>query len=151
VLHWVAQPEAVIRCVRDCLRPGGRFVAELGGRGNVRAIVAALRGAAERVGMPAEPPPWYFPGVAEYATLLESAGLEVRFTTLFDRPTPLEGAGGLRDWVAMFAGGALEAVPPRRREEFLRAAEEAARPALFRAGAWTADYRRLRVVAVRLA
>jgi trans-aconitate methyltransferase len=152
VLHWVRPPESVVRCVRDALRPGGRFVAELGGRGNVRGIEAALRAAGERVGLPPDVDEslWYFPGLAEYATLLEAAGLEVRFATLFDRPTPLEGPGGLRDWVAMFARRVLDAIPPDRREEFFRAVEEAARPALFRDGTWTADYRRLRVVAFRL-
>src|SRR5262245_22336955 len=46
VLHWINEPAAVIRCVRDALKPGGRFVAEFGGRGNVRAVVAALQAAA---------------------------------------------------------------------------------------------------------
>jgi trans-aconitate methyltransferase len=149
VLHWVRPPEAVVRCVRKCLRPGGRFVAELGGRGNVRAIESALRTAAEWVGVAPDGPGWYFPGVGEYAALLEADGLEVRYAALFDRPTQLEGEGGLRDWVAMFARGALESIPADRREAFLRAVEEAARPALEREGVWVADYRRLRVVAVR--
>ena len=151
VLHWVRPPEAVARCVRDALRPGGRFIAEFGGRGNVRAVVAALGAAAGQLGLRLEGPAWYFPGVGEYAALLEAAGLEVTFAALFDRPTPLEGEGGLRDWVAMFARGVLDAVPAGRREEFLRAVETAARPTLYRDGTWTADYRRLRVVAVRAA
>jgi trans-aconitate methyltransferase len=148
VLHWVRPPGAVVRCVREALKPGGRFVAEFGGRGNVRVIIAALRVAAARVDVPWDDP-WYFPGIAEYATLLEVAGLEVRFATLFDRPTPLEGEAGLRDWVRMFAGSLLDAVPVGRREDFLREVEEAARPHLRRDGGWFADYRRLRVLAVR--
>jgi trans-aconitate methyltransferase len=151
VLHWVRPPEAVIRRVRDALRPGGRFVAELGGRGNVRRIEAAMQAAAGRLSLRLDGPLWYFPGVAEYAGLLEAAGLEVRYAALFDRPTPLQGEGGLRDWLRMFAGGVLESVPAERREEFLRAAEEAARPELYRDGGWFADYRRLRVTAVRVA
>jgi trans-aconitate methyltransferase len=148
-LHWVREAGAVARCVRACLRPGGRFVAELGGRGNVAAIVAALRQAAQRLGIDLELPGWYFPGVAEYAGLLEGAGLEVRFAVLFDRPTPLEGPDGLRAWVRMFAATTLAAVGAGRHEEFLGALEEAGRPALFHDGGWHADYRRLRVVAVR--
>src|SRR5262249_56540999 len=42
VLHWIKEPERAIACVRRALKPGGRFVAEFGGRGDVRAIVAAL-------------------------------------------------------------------------------------------------------------
>ena len=147
--HWVRPPEAAARCVRDALRPGGRFVAEFGGRGNVRGILAALGTAAGRLGVTLVPPAWYFPGLAEYATLLEGVGLEVTYATLFDRPTPLEGEEGLRDWLAMFARSTLDAVPAARREEFLRKTEKAARPALSTEGGWMADYRRLRVVAVR--
>jgi trans-aconitate methyltransferase len=150
VLHWIKQPEAVIRCVHDALRPGGRFVAEFGGRGNVRAVIAALRTAAGQVGVRLEEPLWYYPGVGEYTGLLEANGLEVQLALLFDRPTPLQGPDGLRGWVRMFAGGVLEAIPGERHDEFLRAVEEAARPALFRDGGWFADYRRLRVAAVRV-
>jgi hypothetical protein len=125
-------------------------VAEFGGRGNVRASADAMRVAAGRLGLRPEGPAWYFPGAGEYATLLEGAGLEVRFAALFDRPTPLEGESGLRDWVAMFGRAVLDPVPAERRPEFLRAVEEAARPTLCRDGTWTADYRRLRVVAVRV-
>jgi trans-aconitate methyltransferase len=149
VLHWVRPPEAVIRCVRNTLKPGGRFVAEFGGRENVQAIEAALRLAARQMGIRLEEPLWYFPSVGEYATLLESAGLEVRFSSLFDRPTPLEGPDGLKSWVRMFACSVLDAVQAGREEPFLRAVEELARPRLFRDGTWQADYRRLRVVAVR--
>ena len=148
VLHWVRPPEAVIRCVRNGLRPGGRFVAELGGRGNVRLIESALLQAARRVGVASEGPGWYFPGVSEYTALLEAEGLEVRYAILFDRPTPLQGESGMRDWVAMFARGVLDSAPAEQREDFLHAVEEAVRPVLFRDGSWSADYRRLRIVAV---
>src|SRR5439155_15097016 len=101
-LHWVKPPERVIACVAGALKPGGRFVAEFGGRGNVRAIAAALARAAEAVGLRDWQPAWYFPGLDEYAALLEAGGLEVTFATLFDRPTPLQGEEGMRQWVAMF-------------------------------------------------
>jgi trans-aconitate methyltransferase len=149
VLHWIRPPEAVIRCVRDALRPDGRFTAEFGGRGNVQRILAVLGETAERMGIAPLLPESYFPSLSEYATLLEAAGLEVRSAVLFDRPTPLEGADGLRNWVKMFRGMTLEALPAERREEYLLAVEAAARPELFREGGWFADYRRLRVVGVR--
>jgi trans-aconitate methyltransferase len=149
VLHWIRPPEAVIQCVRDALRPGGRFVAEFGGRGNVGRVLAVLSETAERMGLTPDLPHSYFPSLSEYATLLEGAGLEVRSAVLFDRPTPLEGADGLRDWVKMFRGPTLDSIPAERREDFLQAVEEAARPELFRDGGWVADYRRLRITAVR--
>jgi trans-aconitate methyltransferase len=150
VLHWVREPEKVIACVRRALRPGGRFVAEFGGKGNVRTIAAALEVATQSVlGVPAISP-WYYPGVWEYATLLERGGMEATFAMLFDRPTPLEGEAGMHHWVEMFGNSFLERIPPARREEFVRRVEEAVRPELYRDGKWFADYRRLRVVARRI-
>ena len=43
VLHWVMPPEAAVEAIRRALKPGGRFVAELGGSGNIAAIVDAVR------------------------------------------------------------------------------------------------------------
>jgi trans-aconitate 2-methyltransferase len=150
MLHWVRPPDAVVRRVRDALKPGGRFVTEFGGKGNVETAMRALRSAADRIAVQFVDPHWYFPGVGEYATLLETAGLEVRYAVLFDRPTPLEGENGLGDWVKMFWRTALDSLPSERREEFLRAVEEEARTTLYREGRWFADYRRLRIVAVRV-
>jgi SAM-dependent methyltransferase len=147
VLHWVKPPEAAIACVRRALAPGGRFVAEFGGRGNVAAIVSALDAASRAIGLGAWEHPWYYPSIGEYAPLLERAGLEVAQGALFDRPTPLEGDDGLRNWVAMFARDLMGRVPPGDREAFFRRVEDAARASLHRDGTWFADYRRLRVKA----
>jgi trans-aconitate methyltransferase len=149
-LHWVKPPEPVIACVRRALKPGGRFVAEFGGKGNVRAIAAALAEAARVVRIAEPDEPWYFPSIGDYASLLESDGLEVGQAALFDRPTALEGEQGMQRWVEMFGSAWLNAVPAARRDEFLRAVEERLRPALYRNGTWHADYRRLRVVARRV-
>jgi trans-aconitate methyltransferase len=151
VLHWVRPPEAAVACVRRALKPGGRFVAGFGGKRNVQQIVAALSEASRAAGGDAYADPWYFPGVAEYAAVLEAHGLEVVFASLFDRPTPLEGEEGMRHWVAMFANDLLARIAEDRREAFMRKVEDRLRPSLYREGTWFADYRRLRVVARRVA
>ncbi len=130
VLHWIHDQRAAIGCIRRALKPGGRFVAEFGGKGNTRSITEA-----------AGVNPWFYPTIGEYAALLEQQGLEVRFATLFDRPTRLEGEGAMEDWIKMF--GTKLTSDPHGLAERLRAK-------LYRDGSWTIDYRRLRVVAVRL-
>jgi trans-aconitate methyltransferase len=147
VLHWVKPPEQAVACVRRALGPGGRFVAEFGGRGNVAAIVDALGAASRAIGLGAWEHPWYYPSIGEYAPLLERAGLEVTDAALFDRPTPLEGTDGLRHWVEMFARDLVARVPAADRGRFFEHVEEAARPRLLRDGTWYSDYRRLRIVA----
>jgi trans-aconitate 2-methyltransferase len=151
-LHWIHEPELVLQGIWSALRPGGRFVAELGGKGNIRAMQDAFDRALEemRAAKPGEVRPWYYPSVGEYATLAERGGFEVRFATLFDRPTGLaDGAAGMRNWITMFGGDYLAKAGAARREQFLARVEEILRPTLFRDGQWWADYRRLRLVAYK--
>jgi trans-aconitate 2-methyltransferase len=151
-LHWVHEQELVLQGVWNSLRPGGRLVAELGGKGNIHAMQAAFDRALSEFGAePEEVNPWYYPSVSEYSTLAERNGFEVRFMTLFDRPTGLaEGEAGMRNWIIMFGGHYLEKAGEAGREDFLRRVEDILRPQLFRAGQWWADYRRLRFVAYKL-
>ena len=151
-LHWMSPPEAVAACVLRALKPGGRFVAEMGGKGNVATIVEAVHRALEEEGIPRRQvnSPWYFPGIGEYAPLLERAGFEVVFMHLFDRPTPLDDCpNGAADWVRMFGGNFLTPLPPGRHARVLERVNDLTRPMLYREGRWVADYRRLRFVAVK--
>ncbi|SHN34166.1 class I SAM-dependent methyltransferase [Cryptosporangium aurantiacum] len=146
VLHWVPEPERVAASVARALRPGGRFVAEFGGAGNVGTIIRAAQEVRAESGLPAAPLPWYYPTVGEYALVVEGAGLEVRSAWLFDRPTVLDGTAGLQNWVRMFATFLLDGLDEAA---FFAALEERVRETLWRNGAWWADYRRLRLVAVK--
>ncbi len=151
-LHWIQEPELVLQGIYRALRPGGRFVAEMGGKKNIGAMQAAFDRVLVELGAakPGEVQPWYYPSVSEYATLAERNGFEVRFITLFDRSTALaDGAAGMRNWIVMFGTEYLARAREARREEFLNTVEELLRPGLFRDGQWWADYRRLRLVAYK--
>jgi trans-aconitate methyltransferase len=136
VLHWVKDADGVAGSVASTLRSGGRFVVEMGGKGNTQAVIDAVRDVAGPVETP-----WYFPSVGEYTSLLERHGFEIAFATLFDRPTRVEGEDGLEDWLAMFATSMLPSAELRAK------VAELLRPKMFRDGGWVIDYRRLRVVA----
>src|ERR1700749_668133 len=62
------------------LRPGGRLVLEMGGKGNVEEIVVATRKVLTRHGYysNAATQLWYFPSVGEYTTLLEKRGFRIQ-------------------------------------------------------------------------
>ena len=148
-LHWVERPAAVFARVADALGPGGRFVGEFGGHGNVAAIVEAVEAELAARGLEGENP-WYFPTIGAFASELEGHGFEVRHAELFDRPVELDGGeDGLRSWLAMFGDSLLAPVEGEEREAVLDGVEERLRPTQFEDGAWVADYRRLRFVAVR--
>ena len=149
VLHWVKDADAAVESIGRALKRSGRFVAEFGGHGNTRALLDSVWAAMDVLGCE-RVHPWYYPTIGEYAAVLERHGFEVRLATLFDRPIGLEGGEkGLRQWMEMFGGVFLAAVGTQRRQEFLRLVETQARPALYRSGAWTMDYRRLRVKATK--
>jgi len=151
-LHWVLRKEDAIDCIFSNLKPGGRFVMEMGGKGNVAGVLESLRSAlndhgyAENAGRQL----WYFPSVGEYATLLERRGFRVVYATHFDRPTELaDPANGIIDFLKMFAGGYFSGIPAPEAESICREVQERIRPAQFRNGHWFADYRRLRVMALK--
>ena len=148
-LHWVKRAQDAAHRIADALRQGGRFVAEFGGKGNVQRVSQAMTQALRAAGAPSmeELSPWYFPSIAEYAGVLERAGLETSFARLFDRPTEVE--GGIREWVKMFGSTLIENVPPDRLNEFWTTLDQAGQ-SLQRDGRWYADYRRLRVVATKV-
>jgi trans-aconitate methyltransferase len=148
-LHWIKEPERVVEGISRVLQPNGRFVAEFGGKRNIAGLVTAMERAWPKAGVSRPlPAPWFYPGLAEYAALLERHELELIYGLLFDRPTPLEdGERGLRHWLEMFGGPFLGDLPGEQRERLLEEIECQANGALFAEGRWVLDYRRLRLVA----
>lgn len=145
-LHWMPDADAVIRGVAGVLKPGGRFVGEFGGHGNVAAITVALKAALQRHGgAEAALPPWYFPSPAEYERRLAAGGFRVDSIALIPRPTRLDGS--LMEWLDVFAAGLLSAFPGKEaaiKRDTLALLESVLRDA---DGIWTADYVRLRFAA----
>jgi SAM-dependent methyltransferase len=149
VLHWVKDAAGAIAAVRRALRPGGRFVAELGGAGCVAKIRAAIGAALARRGLEAERlDPWFFPSAERYRALLEAGGFTVGSLALFPRPTALP--GDVSGWLETFAEPFLGALPAAERAGAVAEIRELLRPQLFDSErGWSADYVRLRFAATR--
>jgi len=147
-LHWMTQPREVIAGVKRVLKPTGRFVAEMGGQGNVVSVLAALTKVRQRRGL-APVNPWYFPSVEEYRQLLEEAGFHVPVIQLIPRPTVLPGK--LRGWLETFAGSFLSTEGAEREEMIAEVTEDLASTLCDDSGKWTVDYVRLRFVACKVA
>lgn len=148
-LHWMTAPEQVLAGVARSLKPGGRFVGEFGGHGNVAAIRSALHEALSRRGQdPLALSPWYFPSPAAYTSQLEAQGFRVAEIFSFPRPTLLPGE--LHAWLGIFAQAFLDPLSQQECSAVLEEVTQRLRPILCdEAGAWTADYVRLRFAAVR--
>jgi trans-aconitate methyltransferase len=148
VLHWVPQADAVATGVRRILRPGGRFVAELGGHLCCAAIRAACHAVLDARGVDgAGADPWFFPTAARYRGILERAGFRVEQLDYFARPTPLP--TGVTGWLGTFGAPFFDRLPEADRGAALAEVEARLRPILTdEDGTWVADYTRLRVRAV---
>lgn len=149
VLHWIHDAESVVKCVAAVLRPGGRFVLEMGARGNVESIRKMLEEVLTESGRTPKSP-WFYPSAGEYSTLLENYGFEIRTAQTFERWTKLEHPDrGLREWLEMFAGSWFEGISPADRAVLIGTIEDRLRATLYKNGSWWADYRRLRIEAVK--
>ncbi|MEB3101473.1 trans-aconitate 2-methyltransferase [Ferviditalea candida] len=151
-LHWVKDAKGATESIWEALRPGGRFVAEFGGKGNVRLFASAIEEVlASRYDVDAAARnPWYYPSIGEYASLLEQTGFDVVFAELFDRPTPLGDEQGIRDWLSMFARPYFSGMSEEQTAEASEWITGKLTQVLARSSeGWLADYRRLRIVALK--
>ena len=144
-LHWVRDHDAMLDGVHRALKPGGRFVAEFGGHGNIAAIQVAIRSVLANRG-------WdtnvhrYYATPAEYSGRLQAHGFTVKDISLIQRPTPLP--TGIRGWLETFERATLDRIPQDHRERFIREVEDLLREEVCDSdGNWTAHYVRLRFLA----
>jgi trans-aconitate methyltransferase len=148
-LHWVGAPQLVTAGVVRALKPGGRYVGEFGGHGNIAAIRTALRAVLKAHNFRVEPEETsYYPTAEAFRTVLEKSGLSVSFCEIIPRPTPLP--TGMTGWLNTFRGGFIDSagVPPEKRGQIIEDVRALLRPILAdEAGNWVADYVRIRFAA----
>jgi len=147
-LHWVRGQDEMLSQVHRVLRPGGRFVAEMGGHGNIAAIRVAFAAVLSRHGFTDLGERGnYYPTSEGYGSRLERHGFTVEKIALFPRPTSLN-ESGMTGWLNTFYRGALDALPETLRNTAVEETVGLLAPVLRdHDGQWTADYVRLRFIA----
>ena len=151
-LHWVKNQDDMMKSVYDNLKPGGRFVAEMGGKGNVAHMVGATKTVLEKHGYTYNEAlnPWHFPSLGEYTCRLEQHGFRVTFAAHFDRPTLLQdGHLGVSKWLNMFGASFFAGIPADKLQLILNEITALLEPFYNKDGQWFADYKRLRFIAVK--
>ncbi|ADB51850.1 class I SAM-dependent methyltransferase [Conexibacter woesei] len=139
--HWIADHDALFRRVHTALRPGGQFVAQCGGEGNVASVVAAVARLSERE--PFAPylggwaGPWNYASAEATRARLEAAGFAVGDCWL--QPWPVEVEDRHEFYATVVLGSHLERLPADLHDDFV--AQVAADSEL--------DYVRLNLVARR--
>ena len=148
VLHWVRNQKAMMTEVRRVLKPGGRFVAEMAGHGNLAAVRLAFMTVLARHGQrDHEEGVNCYPTPKFYRQKLERHGFQVERIELIPRPTPLA-ESGMEGWLRTFRRGVLKGVSEALREIIVQETAAMLAPVLRdEEGQWTADYIRLRFIA----
>jgi SAM-dependent methyltransferase len=145
-LHWMLDPEAVAASVFRALVPGGRFVGEMGGTGNIAILRGGIREELVERGYPVPTDdPQFYPSVDEFSRIYARAGFESIEARIIPRETDLP--SGVAAWVRTFRTGWLDAahVPEDEQAAVAAGVERRLEPRLRRAdGSWFADYIRLR-------
>lgn len=150
-LHWVKPPEQALDCVYKSLKQGGRFIAEFGGKGNVQIITDEIIAQIKNAGFEYEDEqfPWYYPSIGQYTSLMEKVGFKVTFAQHYDRPTPLDGENGLRNWIEMFGSPMFVGISEESKDYIVTNVEKSLKDVLCKNGNWVADYKRIRVIGVK--
>lgn len=151
-LHWMLEAEKVAESISEALVEGGRFVAELGGEGNISRLIWGVTEVLEKeynIDVAARNP-WYFPSVATYCLILEKYGFTVELVQHFARPTVLpDGEEGLIHWLHNFSDDFFAGFSEAEKEVVFGKIKNVLKPYLFIDGIWTIDYKRLRIVATK--
>lgn len=150
-LHWMPDADAVAAGVYRALKPGGRFVGELGGAGNVAILRQGIRDEliARGYSLPARDSQ-YYPTVEAFSRVYAGAGFAGIQANLIPRETDLP--DGVSAWGKTFRAGWLDVarVPDEQRAAVAEAIEQRLAPKLRRPdGSWFADYVRLRFTMVK--
>jgi trans-aconitate 2-methyltransferase len=120
VFHWIADHERLFERLFAALKPGGRLVAQCGGKGNIDAF----RRLADEVA--AEPPyaahmsdfvgPWHYASPEDTEARLRAAGFEEVHCWL--QPWPVTPGDPLEFARTVCLGNHLEALPEELREPY---------------------------------
>jgi trans-aconitate methyltransferase len=102
-LHWIVDQKAVLDGVQRSLKPGGRLLFQMAGKGNaqdVLSIIDELAAVEPWKGFFSNMTfPYGFYGPEEYQAFLHGTGLEAERVELFPKDMKFNGAEGLAGWV----------------------------------------------------
>ncbi len=119
--HWLPDHDALFAALHRNLKPGGRLVAQCGGRGNIESVRVAAEHSMAREPFASHfagwPRPWTYANPEETAARLTGAGFTEIETWLQERPTEMEDGRGFLETVCLVRH--LDPLPPSLRTRFV--------------------------------
>ncbi|WP_062198080.1 class I SAM-dependent methyltransferase [Massilibacterium senegalense] len=150
-LHWMKEQDTVIENIYRYLKPGGRFIGEMGAKGNIETIIQALQQSFQEIGRESDfMMPWYFPSIGEYSEKLEKGNFKILMMIHFKRKTKIgDNELSVRYWLLNFAYELLLPLTKEEREEVIQKVIHKVQPLFETEKGWFADYERLRFIAIK--
>lgn len=122
-LHWVKDHAAVLAGVHACLKPGGRILFQMGGRGNAAEVFVAIAKVTQqprwRRYYEGFTPPYHFYGPEEYEAWLADNGFRPRRVELVPKDMQHRGEDGLKGWLRTTWFPYTDRLPAELRDAFL--------------------------------
>lgn len=123
-LHWVIDHVNVLKGIKNSLKPGGRILLQMGGRGNASALFTTLDSILEedRWGkyFRGFSFPYGFYGVDEYRMWLKQAGLKEKRIELIPKDMTQKKKDGLASWIRTTWLPYTQRVPEALRDDFIQ-------------------------------
>jgi trans-aconitate 2-methyltransferase len=115
VLHWVQDHNAALAGIARSLRPGGRCLLQMGGKGNGVEMTRAF----ERAGASPTGFTYAFHGDKEYRGMVETAGLRVDSVELIPKDMPHASRTALTGWLRTAWQPYHRDIPEEQKDVFL--------------------------------
>ena len=123
VLHWVLDHLSILKNIKKSLKPKGRILLQMGGKGNAGGILAVMEGLIlddtwkryfQNFAFP-----YGFYGPVEYKSWLKLSGLQAMRIDLIPKDMKQMGREGLAGWIHTTWLPYIERIPKTLREAFI--------------------------------
>jgi trans-aconitate methyltransferase len=103
VLHWVRDQRKALQCISRALKPGGRSVLQMGGKGNGADVIAAFQNCLqmsrwENLRVPVDSP-YQFSGTEEFRAWMEEASLIADSMELLEKDMVHDSTEAFTGWL----------------------------------------------------
>lgn len=123
VLHWVIDHRPVLKNIYNCLKPGGRILLQMGGKGNAAGILSVLdeifKANEWKAYFKNFEFPYGFHGVEKYKTWLTNCNFVIKRVELIPKDMTHPDQKGLEGWIRTTWLPYTQRVPSAQREEFI--------------------------------
>lgn len=123
VLHWVKNHKPVVEGLFRCLKPGGKILLQMGGKGGVAAYISVLE---EILSFPEWQVyfnnfefPYTFLGIEDYEVMLSDYGFQINRLELIPKDMIHAGKEKFEGWIRTTWIPYIERVPEEKREQFI--------------------------------